>query len=285
MNWYLFKVITSATLAILLGWFGASFVFKAGNKVLALKSIPRELLYQSVSASGSSLEETHRYYIPEDAPPAPNIKAKSFVIADLLTGNILLEKDGEVAYPIASVTKLATADVALEQNLATTTLYYPLLLESSNTAADKIAASFGTKTFMQWMNDFATRLSMTRTHYDDPSGISPKNVSSAEDLLILARHIYSQKPEMLSMTLLPAKDKWRNNNLFVIKRTDYYIGGKSGYTPEAGGTLMAFFDLPLSNGQIRPIVVILLGTETAVGLKYELAGTLTSYLAQYVSYK
>ena len=272
-------------MAVLLGWFGTRLLFKASTEVLALKSIPQPLLYQSAVASVEASPLASRYYIPESAPSAPEIEARSFVIADLLTGNILLEKDGEVAHPIASVSKLTTASVALEQHLATTSLLYPLLLESSNATADKIAASFGHDTFMQWMNDFAKNLGMTHTHYEDPSGVSPKNISSADDLLRLARHIYSQKSELLSITLLPTKDKWINNNLFVIRHTDYYIGGKSGYPPEAGGTLVAFFDLPLSNGQIRPIVVILLGTETAVGLKYELAGTLTSYLAQYVSYK
>ena len=279
------KIMFSASLAVLLGWFGTSLLFKASTEVLALKSVPRTLLYQSAAASGNEVAPIHRYYLPKDAPPAPSIKADSFLIADLLTGNILLEKDGETAYPIASLSKLITASVALEQHLASTTLLYPLLLQSSNVSADKIADSFGHDTFMQWMNDFAKNLGMTHTHYDDPSGISPKNVSSAEDLLILARHLYTKQPEILSMTLLPTKDKWVNNNMFVLKHTDYYIGGKSGYTPEAGGTLVAFFDLPLSNGQIRPIVVILLGTDDARGAKYELAGSLTRYLAQYVSYK
>mgnify|MGYP001574579907 FL=1 len=244
-------------------------------------------VFQTASAYSSESKST--YYLRADAPAPPRIEARAYIVADLLTGDVLIQKAPDKAFPIASVTKLTTAVVALNNKLEDTELLYPLLLESSNQTAEKITKFFGRRTFIQDMNNFAVSLGMTHTRYSDPSGISPKNVSSASDLLKLTQYIYKNTPELFDLTIVPNKDtdknSWQNNNLFVQERHPNYIGGKSGYTPEAKGTLVSVFALPLAGDTLRPVVVILLGTDSKMGVKYEVAQSIIDYILTNVYFK
>lgn len=233
------------------------------------------------------------YFIRNPNKPLP-VSAKAYVIGDLDTGEIIFEKNKSTVYPIASVSKLITSLVSLDflnQSTDTTVsrtalaaygtqgalrlgekfsignLLYPLILESSNDAAEVIAESYGRTNFIDNMNKKVTAIGMMSTSFKDPSGLSPGNVSTAEDLLRLAIHIKDYKSDIFEISKLSKKTigrhTWYNNSQMTRKYG--YVGGKSGYTPEAEKTIVAAFTLPLSEFGARNIGITFLQSDDRLG--------------------
>ncbi|HEY9583009.1 MAG TPA: hypothetical protein VJK09_01685 [Candidatus Paceibacterota bacterium] len=281
------KIIATLTVFVMT-WLGLAGFLRGGRdlivRVSASDFLGQALVYRA-TASLVLAENSQTYYLRADAPAPPELQARAYIVADLITGDVLLQKFPDKSYPIASVSKLTTALTALDMHLTETELLYPLLLESNNEKAEEIAKILNRKKFMQAMNEYVKNINMFNTHYSDPSGISPRNVSSARDLLLLTQHIYKNHPELFSLTLLPQKGLWSSNNLFVQKRHPNYLGGKSGYTPEAKGTLVSVFALPLAGNEIRPVAIILLGTDSKLGVKYEVAQSIIDYIVANVYFK
>lgn len=221
------------------------------------------------------------------------VSAPSYVVIDLDRDAIILEKEADKLLPIASVTKLVTAVVArkilnensyvtLDKNmlaaygnegrlregekLRTEELLYPLLMVSSNDAAEALAQSYGPypvgrQSFLKEMNDWVQSIGAYRTYFDDPSGLSPKNVSTARDLSIIINWIQKNDPDILDITLLKSKTirthTWTNPAHFLNLAS--YAGGKNGYTPEADRTSISLFNL---GKQKRLYAVIVLSSST-----------------------
>jgi len=219
-----------------------------------------------------------------------SLSAQAYLVSDLETGEVILSKNKDFPVPIASITKLMTALVSLEtinpkekigissialatygdsadfkagDELNFETILYPLLLESSNDAAEALAEKIGRGEFLKTMNQRALELGMISTHFEDPSGLSPLNVSSAEDLLKLTDYIYHNQSFLLDITKLKkyqwGRFSWLNRN--NLTEMEYYVGGKNGYTDEANRTLVSLFKLPLSEKGDRTVVLVLLGSE------------------------
>src|SRR3989344_5733919 len=223
---------------------------------------------------------------PEFAPP-------QFLVADLSSNFVFLQRDSQEVVPIASITKLVTALVAAEyinldsniiiakEMLATTSvkrlvagesvsayqLLYPLLLESSNEAAEALARHVGRNYFIALMNKKAAAIGMTHSHFSDPSGSDPENVSTAEDLFALAKYISNKRSFVLGITSGKVKDSaygvpefknLRNFNDFVD--TPGFAGGKVGKTIAAQETGLYLFDVTLG-GQKRRLAIIVLGSQ------------------------
>ncbi|HEY4514695.1 MAG TPA: hypothetical protein VJJ22_00880 [Candidatus Paceibacterota bacterium] len=245
------------------------------------------LTYHSVSAKLQNNSRT--YFLREDAPALPDVRAKSYLVADISTGEILLESNLDEIYPIASLSKLSTAMAAIKLGLPDRNMLYPLLLESDNYMAEFIAGLFGRDNFLLEMNSQVMALGMKSTHYADPSGLSPSNTSTSRDLLVLMRYLYDTHPDLINITRLAWKTvgdtTWNSNNLFVQEGITNYLGGKSGNTLLAGGTLISIFALPLADNELRPVVVILLGTASEKNVKYEVTESIIDYVEKYVYYK
>lgn len=230
--------------------------------------------------------ETPRYIA--DAPP-PALTAQSWGLYDLETGERIAAHRSDEVHPIASITKLLTAAVAADafvagatttvshtavategragslaagETLSLSELLFPLLLESSNDAAEALAEARGRDIFLGSMNFAAITLGMTGSTFADPSGLSPRNVSSADDLALLLRHLATTAPQLLDITRLSRyvdeERMWSNVNPVVAD--DGFVGGKHGYTPEANRTLAALFTEPLG-GQTRTLALVLLGSD------------------------
>ncbi len=228
-----------------------------------------------------------------EKPAALTLTAQSYLVADAETGEIILEKDADKPYPMASVSKLLTAIVAREQidsrHIATVSknsyntygsegdlssgekilvsdLYYPLLIESSNDAAEVLADDFGREKFMTLINQKAAALGMYSTSYEDPSGLSPLNVSTSHDLAMLGLHIYAEYPELLDITRIKEysiySHAWANSNVFLTYPN--FLGGKNGFTNEARRSTLSFFKVFLrgsdenSKAESRPLLIVLL---------------------------
>lgn len=237
------------------------------------------------------ITQSGTYHVMNPDTPIPRISAPSYAVVDIETGETIMQRDSFVERPIASVSKLMTALVTLKQidqtaatsisykavstygtqgglrtgeRLSVIALLHALMLQSSNDAAEVLAEIIGRDKFLDYMNAEADFLGMKNTHYEDPSGLSERNVSSADDLGRLIQYIYKNYPELVDITKTRSYRSgshiWYNNSVFSSDTK--YIGGKNGYTDEARYTLVAIFRLPLGrDSESRDVAIILLGGE------------------------
>ena len=220
---------------------------------------------------------------------SPKVSAQAYAVGDLETGDVIIEKNGEEIRPIASITKLVTALTALDvvsqrktisitsamlavqgenggfragEKIQSNDLVYPLVLVSSNDAAEILARYAGKENFIRFMNEKVSSMGLTETYFEDPSGLSDNNLSSAYDLLRLSRYMYLYKPFVLEMSILPSyRTKghyWDNTSQFLD--IEGYKGGKRGYTYDAGETSLAIFEVPMGEFSNRTIAIIVLGS-------------------------
>lgn len=204
-------------------------------------------------------------------------------------------------WPIASVTKLLTTVVLIEdigihkkipitknaiategtagdfrsgetyegQDLATI-----MLLSSSNDAAVAIQDyAGGNEVFSKMLNAKAASIGMNDTSFSDPSGLSPKNLSTANDLIKLARYIAEKHPEILSWTRLQSFLVQPTNsiesrvvyNINPFAKDFSFLGGKTGTSPEARENLLAFFTY-----KNERVICVILGSRDRVKTKEDI---------------
>ncbi len=210
-------------------------------------------------------------------PPPPQIAAKSYVLMDAASGNVLAEHDGDARLPPASLTKMMTAYIAtlemqrgrihpndmvtisekawrtggskmfveVGKQVSVDDLFHGIIIQSGNDAsialAEHIAGS--EEAFTSLMNAEAQRLGMRNTHFADATGLpNPGHYSSAHDMAILARAIINADPAHYAIYaqkyFLWNGIKQPNRNL-LLWRDDGVDGLKTGHTEEAGYCLVA----------------------------------------------
>ncbi len=222
----------------------------------------------------------------------PEVFAKQYLVADLKNNFVFLDRGSREKAPIASVTKLMTAVVATEYiNLDKSITITPsmiastskprliigkeytaydllnlILLESSNEAALAISRHLGPTYFVELMNKKAQALGMKNTTFTDPTGASAGNISTPEDLFILARYLYLNRVFILSVSAGSVKGSAYASAFSNVKSMNgfrdnpEFIGGKVGQTTAAGGTMVALFETAMK-GERRPLAVIVLGSD------------------------
>lgn len=139
-----------------------------------------------------------------------------------------------------------------------------LLLPSANNIAFTLANwAFGSvDSYLKYANQYAKELGLKSTNFDDASGFSPKTVSSAEDMMTLAKMV--MKDPVLSKivaqksTPFPLAGEIYNSNFLL--GTDGYVGIKTGNTDQAGGCYV-FASNQLADGQQITIVGVIMGSE------------------------
>jgi D-alanyl-D-alanine carboxypeptidase len=317
------RQIPSALILLALLSFGANFVF--GYLSLVKKETQPIVADEPVNTFLGSDDGAHTLVPPPFAssthfslvenPPSLKLSAESYLVADAETGEIILEKNPDQVFPIASVTKLMTAIVAKEQidlhHVTTVTdssyntygaegglargekilvsdLFYPLLIESSNDAAEVLADDYGRNNFLALLNQKASQLGMESTYYQDPSGLSSNNVSTARDLAKLALYVRIAYPEFLDITRVKQysiyEHTWKNENFFLTYPN--FLGGKNGFINEAKKTTLSYFKVffrgssPESKAIDRPIVIVLLRSDD----RNKDAALLLSYISKNIRY-
>lgn len=194
---------------------------------------------------------------------------------DLDSGRILYSKNPNDVRLIASTTKIMTAIIALEnsnideevtvgeevlkmygtniyievgEKMSIKNLLYGLLLRSGNDASVVIAKNVGTteKEFVNMMNKKAKELNMKNTTFSNPHGLDDdtKNYSTAYDMALLSSYAYKNKVyrKIVSTKKYEVSNGkktylWYNRNK-LLSQYEYATGGKNGYTPDAGKTLV-----------------------------------------------
>jgi D-alanyl-D-alanine endopeptidase (penicillin-binding protein 7) len=236
-------------------------------------------------------------------PAKLRLASANALVIDATDNHAVYAKSADDVTPIASLTKLMTAIVTLDRGqsldeplaidmddfdyvkgttsrlrmgteLTRRDMLRLALMSSENRAASALARSYpgGTLAFVAAMNDKAQALGMTHTHYEDPTGLSPGNVSTARDLAVVVTAA-AQYPLIRDFSTTGShfieagpSGRWLafNNTNNLVKNTQWDIQlSKTGYIREAGKCLVMVATIAS-----RPFVIILLdsaGKFTRVG--------------------
>ncbi|MEZ8218959.1 D-alanyl-D-alanine carboxypeptidase (penicillin-binding protein 5/6) [Candidatus Fervidibacteria bacterium JGI MDM2 SSWTFF-3-K9] len=214
-----------------------------------------------------------RATLSQDLP----ITAKSALLADAETGEILWQRNPDLRCYPASLTKIMTAILVLErgnlgdwvivpkeaaftgessmalkegERVQLKDLLNAILVRSANDACVAAAIHFAgsVEKFVEWMNEKAKELGMTNTHFVNPHGLHhPQHFMTARDLLTLTRYalqnptfrsIVSQREIIIAPTNKSALRRYRNRNK-LLELYPGCDGVKTGYTVPAGKCLVA----------------------------------------------
>lgn len=207
----------------------------------------------------------------------PELSARTAALIDVESGRLLYEKQAEKQMRIASLTKIMTAIVAIEngslkqlvtvgpnavgvegssiylkqgEKIPLESLLYGLMLRSGNDAAVAIAEHIGgsVEGFVFKMNEKAEFIGLNGTHFQNPSGLdSPRHYSTAQDMAKLTayalRNQTFQKIVSTPVKTVPWPGekwhrKWYNKNK-ILRLYSGANGVKTGYTKLSKRTLVA----------------------------------------------
>ena len=244
--------------------------------------------------------------------PAPVLKARSAIVMDLDTGTTLFQLDPHGRHAPASLTKVVTALVALDdlrldqlitvpasinqlpwdstrmglrvgERLTVRELLFGLFLNSGNDAAITLSEAVTPRpAFMARMNAKAAALGMADTHFVNPIGLDdPAHYSSAADLARAAVELTRRFPTVAAMAsiaslTLPATSTHHAYALYnlndLVRKYPGATGLKTGWTGRAGGCLIA-----TATREGQHLLVVVMGSprvfeEAAALLDYGFAG-------------
>ncbi|HWU85483.1 MAG TPA: D-alanyl-D-alanine endopeptidase, partial [Rhodocyclaceae bacterium] len=247
-----------------------------------------------------------RDHIVGSRAPSPvplGLQSSAVLVQDQATGSVLYEKNADAVVPIASISKLMTAMVTLDAHpdlheemaiseedvdtlkgthsrlkigtqLPREDMLRLALMSSENRAASALSRYYpgGRPAFVAAMNRKAQELGLTDTHFEDPTGLTSANVSSAHDLvkMVAAAHRYPLIREFTttgeySVMVAGRVQEFHNTNSLVRSaNSGWDIGlSKTGFINEAGKCLVmqAWFNQ-------KPMIIVLLdswGRMTRIG--------------------
>ncbi|MGN0294139.1 MAG: D-alanyl-D-alanine carboxypeptidase family protein [Lachnospiraceae bacterium] len=227
------------------------------------------------------------YIKAKDWPKGPSVESVSAVLMEVNTGTVLYAKNPDTPMYPASITKIMTALLTLENSKLTDTVVYEgeavnalppgyvsinavegekmsveeclraLLMYSANDVANALAVhDSGTiAEFAKKMNERAEEAGAKNTHFNNPSGLHESNhYTTAYDMCCIMRECikYDAFNEIAGDRIytLQTNNKRKEAFTFAAKHhmlfptnPDYYeycVSGKTGYTSEAGNTLVTY---------------------------------------------
>jgi len=173
--------------------------------------------------------------------------AYSGIVVNKYTDEIVFAKDINQVRPMASLTKVMTGLILLEVGADfNENLFYKMMLESDNKAAQELAGKDEQQQehFIELMNDKAKELGLNHTYYNDVSGLSEKNVSTAYELARLFSYVLKTNPRLINVMSTKKYGRFENtNDLLDLPNV---LAGKTGFTDEAGGCLGLITDKYIS---------------------------------------
>ena len=221
------------------------------------------------------------------------LASANVLVLDASANTPIYAKSADDVTPIASLTKLMTAVVALDggqsmdeaiaidmddfdylkgshsrlrigATLPRREMLRLALMASENRAASTLARHYpgGLPAFIAAMNAKALLLGMTRTHYSDPTGLSAENVSTANDLALLVnaaaqysviREFSTTQSYFVEVQPMGQVLGFNNTNA-LVKSADWDIQvSKTGFIREAGKCLVMMATI-----SSKPVVIVLL---------------------------
>ncbi|GIW65670.1 MAG: D-alanyl-D-alanine endopeptidase [Candidatus Parcubacteria bacterium] len=213
-----------------------------------------------------------------------NISAKNILVKEI-KGQTLIEKNSQEIKPIASLTKLITAVIALKnysfddefiikkefltnndaekntklregEKFNLKEILNIMLISSSNISAWTLADKMGNDKFLNLMINFVKDAGALETQVKEASGISDDNRSSLNDLFLIIQKILKEYPEIFEISIKPDYFIIKNGNNRLIYNTNYLLaekkyrniilGSKTGFTSKAGECLILLVKYPTS---------------------------------------
>lgn len=239
----------------------------------------------------------------------PELAVRSYVLIEAQSGQVLAEKEADVALPPASITKLMTACLVFEalqdgritlndevpvsqsayaqkgsrmfievgSRVKVHDLLQGLIVQSGNDAGVALAEYVGGSVdgFVAMMNDAAKRLGMHESHFLDPVGLGGEgHVMSARDIATLSRHLAVNFPDYYHYYGQKSHtwNKITQENRNRLLFTNPRVDGlKTGHTSTAGYCLAS----TEKRGDLRLIAVVLGSAEEKT--RYEASQALLDY--------
>ncbi|MCL2559185.1 MAG: D-alanyl-D-alanine carboxypeptidase [Turicibacter sp.] len=224
-----------------------------------------------------------------------DITSECGIVMEQITGRVLFEKCADEEMYVASITKILTAIIAIENaelddwvdiasedvhqvgsslylvdgdRMLLEDLLYGLMLRSGNDAAWAIARYVGggdVAVFVALMNEKAAEIGMTNSLFQNPSGLDETtyNLSTARDMALLQRYAMNNPifREITYESLYETTSEqgkrfvWKNKHRLLNGRYEHAISGKTGYTEQAKRTLVT----SANNGEIELVAVTIKG--------------------------
>jgi len=246
-----------------------------------------------ISRASKAAPRFHRVVLAEEEDPFNlSVKSGAALVIDLEQGQPVYEKNTGSVMPIASITKLMTSMVVLDAQLPLdeqimisdedldvlkgTRSRLPVgavltrrellrlaLMASENSAAAALGRAYpgGTRAFVNAMNRKAKELGTRNTHYDEPTGLSSNNVSTARDLGQIVRASYRYElireystTESYEVEVADGRDRLFRNTNGLVRSGEWEIGlQKTGYISEAGRCLVMQATIAA-----KPYIIVLL---------------------------
>jgi len=162
-------------------------------------------------------------------------------------------------------------DLKIKESLSVENLLYIMLIESSNDAAFALAELIGEKPFVELMNLYAKDLELKNTQFVNPTGLDPDdpydplNFSTNRDLVRLSKHILKKYPQIFEITTNKSYEVLNpdgsvhhfipENTNELLGETPGIIGGKTGWSPTAGGCLLLILENPQKDSYFINIIL------------------------------
>lgn len=274
------------------------------SRVSTTSATRRSRTRSRAAAQARALREAQepRFRLDESGALVPDVRAEAAIIYDSATGHVLWESNSQNQRSIASITKVMTAVVFLEDSpdlseeivvqpsdvrAASTTyirsgyritkgdLLHLTLMASDNAAARALArvSSHGSEAFIARMNSKAAELGLTSTSYADPSGLLSANVSSAYDMAKLITYV-SGDERIASVMRTPTYTVTAGRRVINIHSTNQLVmngdvdvqAGKTGFISKAGYCLATLLRLPQGGPEVA---VVVLGAKSNAGRFWE----------------
>ncbi len=236
------------------------------------------------------IADTNPGTVPAQPAEDNSIHAAAAFSQDMQSGAVVFEQNADKKLPIASLTKLMTALVVFEnysldekitvnadamavegeqgalklgQTLSVSDLLYIMLIESSNRAAFALSDYLGNDAFVAVMNQRAAELGLTNTHFEDSTGLGSGSYSTARDIAILTKYVFTNYPLFGQIIGTKAFNLYLDDGTFhhTLTTTNAMlgqygiIGGKTGYTDIAKGCFMAIRQVPDSDQKTINVIL------------------------------
>ena len=205
-----------------------------------------------------------------------DVYASNYVVMDMDSGRVLASRSMHEEKLIASITKIMTCIIVIEnsnldkeitvgeeilkmygtniyvevgEKLKVIDLLYGLMLRSGNDAAITLAVntSGSEEEFVKLMNKKALEIGMKNTKFSNAHGLDDdsRNYSTAYDMALLSRYSYKNEiyRKIINTKKYISKSSLKTyvwyNRMSLLNNYKYCLGGKNGYTPRAGKTLVS----------------------------------------------
>ncbi len=248
----------------------------------------------------------------EGVGPAPKLASRAAFILNEKSGQVLLSKNPNLIRPLASLSKIVAVSVFLKlkpdlkakmvyrsKDAAFNALYAPAyesvsvklkdgdqvtakdfvfasLIASANNAVESLVRNSGLsrEQFIAEMNKQAASWGAANTHFVEPTGLSPKNVSTVQDYALLTREAFKNdvvraatvsSSYVVKVANRKAQLKLKNTNKLIVEQAQENLkledlginGSKTGFLEEAGYCLMT--RIKTANGQF---IIVTFGAPT-----------------------